>query len=94
MTMLDDGSEPPTFEVRATMADGVRLVVGPFATAAAASEQARELLGREQTRRVETLRRQGEEVQLIGVIGWPAPAPRRDEDDRLRPRHIDGGIVW
>lgn len=91
--MPEDAGAPITFEVRATMADGSRLTVRPFATAAAANEHARALLGREQTRRVETLRRHGARVQLIGVIGRPAPAPRRD-DDPLTPRHTDGGIVW
>jgi hypothetical protein len=73
-------NEAPIFEVRATMADGSRLAIGPFMTVIAASEQANLLLGRPGTRRVETLRRAGGQVTVIGVVGWSAPAPRRDGD--------------
>jgi hypothetical protein len=72
-------SDAPIFEIRATMADGSRLAIGPFATVIAASEQANLLLGRPGTRRVETLRRAGGQVTVIGVVGWPAPAPRRGD---------------
>jgi hypothetical protein len=73
-----DEPDAPRYEIRATMADGSRLTIGPFATVAATSDQANRLLGPPGTRRVELLRRDGDRVALLGVVGWPAPAPRRD----------------
>jgi len=41
----------------------------------------------------ETVRRVGGRVELVGVIGRPNPQ-ERGEDDPLRPRHVDDGIIW
>jgi hypothetical protein len=92
MTTPADPAEPIEYELRATLEDGSRLIVGPFATLREASERAHALLGVDVVW-VETLRRVSGRVQLLGVIGRPKP-PERGEDDPLRPRRNNGGVIW
>jgi len=87
-----DAEEPIAYELRARLDDGSRMIVGPFATHAAAAERAHLLLG-VQAVRIETLRRVGGRVELLGIIGRPKP-PQRGDHDPLQPRQVEDGIVW
>lgn len=76
--------DAPVWELLVTMPDGGRQVVGPFATHAAASDAALTWRDGAQAHRVETLRRQGGRVDIVGIVGRPKSQERGD----------DGGVIW
>jgi hypothetical protein len=62
------------FQVRATLPDGARLKLGPFATQREATVREQDVFGAAHASRVELLEHAGDRWRLVDVISRPEPA--------------------